>query len=378
MPTCPACGVEVAEGSASCPRCHLDVALFPAILEAAGTSTPGDAAYVRTIGELLKTVDLAEPAAVPPAPTQGLLSRPARFPALRPPEIAASAPAPKLAEEPLSPLRNLPALPAPPTRVEVRRRVDDYFQLGRRLGLDFTEFERRANAARLVDDVVSLEVLAREMFVHVSSALAEEYDAALARRNELAQLVPTHGADVEFEAIRRAIATGDLVGAQRRLAHVRDELGQVEEEWQVGRILVTECELMAETVRELGGDPAPALGPLEEGRRLILRGRRADGERLLARAAVAMWSVLEARLFEDLRRLRDRMVEIRSAGGDVAPALADLRAVATELGQRNFVGTIVAYRRLRGFLNRAAPPTEDPFAAPVAADLKAVPPAGHV
>ncbi len=377
MPTCPACGVEVGEGATACPRCRLDVALFPAIVEAAGPSAPGDPAYVRTIGELLKTVDLSGPASPESRPSQGLLSRPSRFPALGAPELPVVA-APKPAEETLSPLRNLPALPAPPTPVEVRRRVDDYFQLGRRLGLDFTDFESRANAARLTDDVVSLEVLSREMFVHLSSALAEEYENALARRNDLAQIVPTHGADVEFEAIRRAISTGDLVGAQRRLAHVRDELGQVEEEWQVGRILVTECELMAQTVRDLGGDPTPALGPLEEGRRLVQRGRRSDGERLLARAAVAMWSVLEPRLFEDLRRLRDRMVEMRSAGLDVTPAIADLRAVASELAERNFVGTILAYRRVRGFVDRASVPGEDALGAPAPVELKSGPPAGHV
>jgi len=377
MPTCPACGVEVGEGAAACPTCHLDVALFSAIREAAGPTVAGDPAYVRTIGELLQSVDLAAPAPAAAPPTQGLLSRPARFPALRPPELPAPAPPPASDDQRLSPLRNLPALPAPPTAADIRRRVDDYFQLGRRLGLDFTDFESRANSARLADDVRSLEVLSREMFVHLSSALAEEYESALARRNELAQLVPTRGADVEFESIRRAIATGDLVGAQRRLAHVRDELGRVEEEWQVGRILVTECELMAETVRELGGDPGPALGPLDEGRRLIQRGRRADGERLLARAAVAMWAVLEPRLFEELKRLRDRLVELRAAGLDVAPAVVALRGVAAELGQRNFVGTIVAFRRLRGFVERTGSPAEEGVALP-AAELKSVPPAGHV
>ena len=375
MPACPACGVEVGDGATACPTCHLDVALFPAIREAAGAAAPGDPAYVRTIGELLQTVDLSAPAAAQAPPVQGLLSRPSRFPALRLPELPPPEVAPTTAEERLSPLRNLPALPTAPTPTEIRRRVDEYFQVGRRLGLDFTDFESRANAARLVDDVASLEVLSREMFVHLSSALAEEYESSLARRNELAQLVPTRGADVEFEAIRRAIGTGDVAGAQRRLAHIRDELGRVEEEWQVGRILVTECELMAATVRELGGDPTPAIGPVDEGRRLIARGRRTDGERILARAAVAMWTVLEPRLFEDLHRLRDRLVEMRSAGLDVRPALEDLRGVAQELGQRNFVGTIVSYRRLRGFVERSAAPSEDGPALPAALELKALPPA---
>jgi hypothetical protein len=356
MGNCPACGTEVPDpGSVTqCPRCHLATSLFAAVREAAGDNAANDPAYLRTIGELLVSVDLAGPATPPAAPPQGLLSRPARFPAMPPVpplEAATAREAP-----PITPLRDLPALPAAGTTAEMRRRVEEYFQLGRRLGLDFTDFETRAGAALRVDDVASLEVLVREMFVHLASSVAEEYESVLARRNELAQLVPTQSADVELDAIRRAISVGDLSGAQRRLVHARDELGRLEEEWEVGRILVTECDLLARTLRELGGDPGPAMGPLEEGRRSLGRGRREEGERLLARAAVALWSLLEPRFFEDLRRLRDRLVEVRSGGADAAPAIVELRNVATELRQRNFVGTLTAYHRLKAYLDRAAPP----------------------
>ena len=175
------------------------------------------------------------------------------------------------------------------------------------LGADFTDFEIRSNAATLAGDESSLDVLAREMFVHLVSELAEEFEATIAQRNELTQLVPTPSADVELDAIRESIRLGDLPGALRRLTHVRDELLRVEEEWEVGRILVTECDLLVQTIRELGGDPAPAQGPLEEGRKFLSRGRRSDAEKLLARAAVALWTVLEPRFFEDLRRVRDRL-----------------------------------------------------------------------
>ncbi|HTT15090.1 MAG TPA: hypothetical protein VMG81_04855 [Thermoplasmata archaeon] len=360
---CPACGVAVPGEASECPGCHLSVGLFGAVREAAGAAPVTDPTYLRTIGELLATVDLSQPAAPAAEPARGLLSRPPRFPALR-----VGDPGPSVIPESdrLSPLRNLPALPAPPTVVELKRRVDEYFAVGRRLGLNFTDFEARANGARLVDDVPSLEVLSREMFVHLSSALAEEYESALARRNELAQLVPTGSADVELTTVRRAIATGDLPGAQRRLAHVRDELGRLEEEWQVGRILVTECDLLAATARDLGADPTPALGPVEEGRRLIARGRRADGEAILARAAVALWAILEPRFLEDLHRVRDRLADVRGAGLDVRPALEELRSVAAELRQRNFAGAIVAYRRLRAFADRYQIPGEESSGVPAA------------
>ncbi len=356
MVSCPACGGELpdADAAVQCPRCHLATHLFSAVREAAGSEGGADPTYLRTIGEILSSVDLSSTSDPAPSAAQGLLSRPARFLGARPGAVVP--PVPARDAPTIAPLGDLPALPAAASSAEVRRRIEEYFQLGRRLGLDFTDFESRWGAAQLADDTASLEVLAREMFVHLASALTEEYESALGRRNEIAQLVPTPSADVELDAIRRATLVGDLTGSQRRLVHVRDELTRLEEEWQVGRILVTECDLLAQTLRDLGGDPGPATGPLEEGRRFLGEGKRAEGERLLARAAVALWSLLEPRFFEELRRLRDRMIEFRSAGADVAPALVELRGVAAELRQRNFVGTVTAYQRLRSFLDRTAPP----------------------
>jgi phosphoglycolate phosphatase-like HAD superfamily hydrolase len=327
------------------------VTLFDAVREAAGSSSDRDPAYVRTIGELLATIDLAKPAAPSGSPSHGLMSRPIRSaPSLRAPPVARK---PTVKE--VAPLRELPALPAAATNAELRRRVQEYFEIGRRMGADFTDFEARSNAASLSGDGSSLEVVAREMFVHLLSSLAEEFEATLVQRNEVAQLIPTPSADVELDAVRESVRLGDLAGALRRLSHVRDELLRVEEEWQVGRILLTECDLLAQTIRELGGDPAPAQGPLEEGRKFLSKGRRSDAEQLLARAAVALWTVLEPRFFEDLRRIRDRMNDARNAGADIAPAVTDLREVATELRQRNFVGVLTAYRRLRAFADQLTP-----------------------
>lgn len=354
MANCPACGAEVEVGATACPSCHLSSSLFAAVRDAAGAGPGQDPAYLRTIGELIASVEAAEPPRAPPEPAHGLLSPPARSPAVFE-ALPPKSPQPRSVSV-IPPLESLPRLPSEASFAETRRRLDDYFQVGRRLGLDFTDFEARFGASTLSEDLPSLEVLSREMFVHLASALAEAFESALARRNELAQLVPTPSADVELGAVRHALEAGDVSGAQRRLEHIRDELQRVEQEWEVGRILVTECDLLAETLRELGGDPSPATGPLEEGRRCFAEGRRADAERLLARAAVALWTVLEPRFFEEVRRLRDRLVESKASGGDVGPATRELRAVATELRQRNFVGTVLAYRRLRGILDRTAPP----------------------
>jgi hypothetical protein len=354
---CPACGAAVPGEVDSCPKCHLSDQLFDAVREAAGPLSRSDPASLKTIGEILAAVDLTGPVEPSSPARDPLLARASSFPPLREARPAPSREA--RVSPPLEELQELPSLPPGPTQAELARKVEEYFHLGRRLGLDFTDFEKRNNAAELVEDRTSLETIAREMFVHIVSALAEEFEAIVSRRNELAAFVPTPSADVEIDAIRQAIARGDLPGAQRRLAHVRDELQRAEEEWEVGRILVTEAEMLATTVRELGGDPAPALGPLEEGRKMVRSGRRSEGERLLARGAVALWAVLEPRLVDDLHRLKERLSEIRSAGLDISPAVDELRTVMTELRQRNFVGTIVAYRRARAFVDQHRPPGEE-------------------
>jgi len=348
MVGCPACGVEVPPDGVECPSCHLATSLFEAVREAAGGSGASDPAYVRTVAELIRSVDLEGTPEPLPAP----LLRPSPVEkgptVLELPKLE-----PALAPEPLAPLAGLPPLPPPAHGEALRQRGREYLRLGRRLGLDLTALATRLGVAEETDDEKSLESAIREVYVHLASALAVEFEQELARRNEIGQLVPTPSADVELEGIRVALDGGDILGAERRLVHLRDELGRLEDHWATGRILIASCDLLAETDVELGGDPTPALGPVREGRRALSDGRREVGERLLARGALALWAVLESRFFDELKRLRDRLLELRGSGSDVGPALADLRAVSAELRRRNFVGTIVAYRSLRAF---AGPP----------------------
>jgi hypothetical protein len=308
---------------------------------------------MQTVGELMRSIDLLGPATEPTsAPRPGLLDPAAIH---RPREIKRE-PTPRQ-PEPLRPLDQLPALPSLGSAPEVRRRIDEFVQLARRIGVDLGTLPGRLSPALLANDEATLSALARDLFVRLAGALAEEYETELTRRNDLAHLAPTPSADVELDAIRSAIAVGDLAGAQRRLEHVREELGRIDEEWAAGRILATECDLLADTLRDLGGDPRPALGPLEEGRRNLLTGQRENAERLLARAAMALWALLEPRFFEDLKRLRERLVSVRGAGVDIGPAVVGLRGVATELKARNFAGAIGAYRQLKAFLDRVEPPS---------------------
>lgn len=348
MAVCPACGFANPDAGAACGRCGLSVELFVPVREAAGLPE-SDPQFSQAVQEILDAV--GDAGTLPAAPSPGVLAQPGRFPFLFPPTPRSDAPGPDAPR----PIEGLPVLPAAQGVAVARRQVEEYLQIARRQGLDTTDFAARARAATAGEDAASFEAIGRELFIHIAGAFTEEFEGLVARRNELARTAPTSGPDVEFESCRAALALGDLGGAQRRLRHLDETLGRLETEWAPTEILVVQAELLAETVRELGGDPAPALGPLEEGRRLARRGERTAAEPVLARAGLALWSVLEPMFLEDLGRLKGRILAERDAGRDVGPALAELRQIAPDLRRRSFVSVVGAYRRLRAIVDAGAP-----------------------
>jgi hypothetical protein len=341
---CPACGWVNADGGTECARCHLSTGLFASVLDAVGDAN-ADPHYVRVVSEMLAAVDDGSGgAASETGPGPARLAHPLRFPAIEAPRPEGTP------VEPISGLDSLPALPALPPGggFEVyRHQVDEYLQLARRQGIDLAEFADRAKQAIFVQDRESLEVLSRELFVFLASSLGEEFDAVCSRRNDLAAFVPTATPDAELDACRKSLLMGDLAGAQRRLNRVSEALGELEEHWETVQILLTEADLLAETIRELRGDPTPALGPLEEGRRLAQEGRREEAEPLLARATHALWSVLNPLFSRELQRTKEVLLRARSEGADVTGAVVIMRELASSLRHRNFALGVMTFRRLR-------------------------------
>ncbi len=347
---CPACGLETPDGATECARCHLATGLFEAVREAAGDQPDADPRFVQTIGEILQ--QLGDEPAEPADPRAGQIAYPHRFPSPvrgspRPETADASGPPPR-------PLGTLPALPPAGEVPLLLRQVNDLLQLGRRQGLDLTMYTDRAREALATQHRPMLDALARDLFVYVAAALTEEYETAIGRRNELAGLVPTASPDVELEASRASLALGDLAGAQRRLRHVEETLVDLEEQWATVQILVTECDLLAVTIRELGGDPTPALGPLAEGQRRARSGERAGAEPVLARATLALWTILNPLFQRELERLKQRLVGARADGTDVSVATGHLRQLAADLRHRNFAAAVATYRALRALVDGPA------------------------
>ncbi len=348
---CPVCAAENPDEATECQQCHLSAGLFDLVREAIEVP-PGDPAYLVKAGEVAAAVGADPPLASPPGPAD--LSHAARFLAMRSGAAAAratEAPAP-VAPAPVAKTPELPALP-PGKNVEIyRRRVDEYFRIARREGLNLTSFEERARVATAAGSREQFEQLDREMFVLLAGALSADSVALTQRRNELATVASTAAADVELSGCRQAISVGDLAGAERRLRHVETTLNDLELEWATVQILVAEAELLAETIRELGGDPGPALGPLAQGKKLARSGRREDAEHLLAKATGALWALLGPMFVADLDRLKDALVRARDRGADVTGSAAEMRSVVFALRQRNFATAVVAYRRVREFVER--------------------------
>lgn len=347
MIVCPACGLENPDGSADCARCHLSAGLFEVVREAAGEGSESDPRYVQAIGEILS--QLGDAASTPEPPTAAALSQAHRFPAAGP-----GGERPHAAATP-APLSGLPALPPAGDLPLLLRQVNDYLALARRQGLDLSAFTERTREAMAAQDLPTIEALSRDLFIFLAASLTDDFESAQARRNELAGLIPTATIDVELDGCRSALGLGDLAGAQRRLRHVGQALSDLEEQWATVQILVTESDLLARTIKELGGDARPALGPLAEGQRRARTGDRAGAEPVLARATLALWLLLNPLFQRELARLKDGLVARRGRGDDVAPAVEQLRHLASDLRHRNFASAVLTYRGLREFVDGPTP-----------------------
>ncbi|MCI4346434.1 MAG: hypothetical protein L3K07_06755 [Thermoplasmata archaeon] len=352
MTECPACGFEAEAGSPTCAGCGLSSNLFEPVRAALAEGTPGGSS-------LAEANAIVAAVGMPPMNSSaGSLSTPARFPA--PP------PVPPLAPHPPSPPAELPVLPALPQGDPVqsaRRQVEEYVTLARRLSLEIPGLEPRLHAAVASSDGQSFETLRAELFVRLAARLTEELERTFARRNELAALLETATPDAELDTAREALGRGDLTGTHHRLRHVEESLDMLEEEWETVRILSLEAELVAETVRELGGDPLPALGPLSEGRRRARSGDRTGAEPLLERSTLALWHLCAPLLTQRLSELRSEIGSHPPAESTGARLQTDALEMARALERRNYGGAVAAYRRFRdevahtGAVARPVPPS---------------------
>jgi hypothetical protein len=352
MVVCPVCGEDNPPDAANCRTCQLATSLFEPVRSAAGSSSD-DSNYARALAELLASVvpENGPSDAVSSASGSELtLTSQARFPAL------ASAGPPALAPARRPTLPTLPLLPAGSGLSLVRRQVEDLVQVGRREGLDLSEADRQMSAGPKEEDHTGLEELRRTLFVQVAAAVAEDLDIQTGRRNELAALVPTSTVDVELGSARTAFATGDLSGVVRRLRQASDGLSALEDRWATCQILTTEADLMVETMRELGQDPGPALGPLAEGRRLARGGDADRAERILAGANRALWGALVPHLNQSLQEIRIQLQERAGAETEIEPVIRELRQLAALIRRRNFGAAVAAFRRLRTAAAALPPP----------------------
>ncbi|HLY77094.1 MAG TPA: hypothetical protein VKT21_04345 [Thermoplasmata archaeon] len=306
--------------------------------EVAG-ATSEDSDYARAIAEILAAVGPEEEPV--DAASEAVRASPARFPALSSAEARAGVPGPA----PTVP--RLPVLPPGSGLSLVQRQVEELLQVGRREGLDLKEADERMISALRDENFAELEELRRFLFVQVAGSVAEDLEIQSGRRNELAGLVATATIDTELAGARTDVAAGDLSGAVRRLRLAAEGLSTLEEEWATCQILTAGADLMIETLRELGQDPGPALGPLSEGKRLARAGESDQAEHMLAGANRALWGLLVPQLNASLQGIRTQLLTRRAEDQDIEPVVRELRQLAALIRRRNFGAAVTAYRRLR-------------------------------
>jgi len=340
MVQCPVCGAENPPEATNCKSCQLATTLFEPVREAAGTTTD-DSDYARAIAEILAGVGPETEESTANTNYAASLTSQARFPALAEPK------APAVTTQRDLTVPNLPVLPPGSGLALVQRQVEELVQVGRREGLDLKDADEQMFRALKDENLPGLDEVRRTLFVRVAGSVIEDLEIQTGRRNELAPLVSTATVDTELSSARSAFATGDLSGAVRRLRQVSDGLSALEDRWATVQILTAEADLMIETLRELGQDPGPALGPLAEGRRLARAGDSDRAEHVLAGANRALWGLLVPQLNESLQVIRAQLQGRASAEQDIEPVVHELRQLAALIRRRNFGAAVTAYRRLR-------------------------------
>lgn len=341
MSICPVCGDENPPEAQNCRTCQLATSLFEPVRQAAGSNLD-ESDYARAIAEIL-TVAGPEPSS-PPSESPGTESRmtaQARFPAL------SAVSAPPVPSGRSTPLPALPLLPPGSGPALVQRQLEELIQVGRREGLDLSEVDRRLPAALQPENRAQLDELRRSLFIQVAAAVAEDLEIQTGRRNEIAPLVGTATIDAELGSARTSFSTGDLSGVVRRLRQASDGLSALEDRWATCQILTTEADLMTETLRELGEDPGPALGPVSEGRRLARAGEADRAERVLAGANHALWGMLVPALNRSLQEIRVQLHGRAASDLEIEPVIRELRQLAALIRRRNFGAAVATFRRLR-------------------------------
>ncbi|MCI4358052.1 MAG: hypothetical protein L3J95_01220 [Thermoplasmata archaeon] len=359
MPVCPACEADNLPGSAGCRRCGLSTELFEPIRAAVGLPK-GDPRYetqVRELIEALGDLALGEPDSV-----SGRMARATPARSVPPPPTGNERGA-EVATLALHTLPSRPRLPEPGGVAELRRLIDEYLGLARADDPEGYALTFRARELAGVTDEDTLDRFATELFVRVAADLTVSYGAQLARRTQWAQLLPTPTVDRALDRARSLLAQGELAQTHREILGATEALDHLDEEWGPAEVLLQAAEDLEGAIRELGGDPTAALGPITEGRRLLRELEREGSEALLSRGTVGLWTILNPILEKDLAHRIEEVRAQRLAGAHVDPVLTDLREFASQVKKRNFSAAVAFYRRGVDRLARLADPVDAPAPA---------------
>ena len=359
---CPVCGASVAEDSRSCPSCGAEFADEPVEqfeCPSCGSSVDAAATVCPSCGVTFATEhEVAVPAAAPVAPAPP-----------PPPAKTTSAP-PAIAEVRDSTFRNRlakatasrsgahpPAAPADRRALykELPRLVNEVKPMllsARKIGVDIEEPKRLINDAiaagkkREIDRAVSLvsqskTSLERSFTVQIAGRVESLIGEVEKARAGGAKVGPVQ--TLLEESLAR-LEAGDFVASSDRANAARDEFEKLAGGYHRAKEGLRGAEALAEDGRVFGLELRDAERYIRQGREALGHREYERASRLSEQAKGAIMKVLPDFLNEEMKRARNKLLDMKMRGGDLTRMIGILKQASIHLKREEY-GEAMRYVR---------------------------------
>ncbi len=346
---CPVCGAAVDEYARSCPSCGAEFA--EEVVEqfecpVCGAGVDATASACPSCG-----VTFSDEVGAEAPPVDARSTSPAGWPS--------APPAPAVVEtglrDRLSKARAARSRAAPPPATEDRRalyrelprlvnEVKPMLLNARKIGVDIEEPKRMINDAiaagkgREIDRAVALvsqskEALERSFTAQVSArveSLLEEVEKAKAGGSDVGPL------EALLDASIGKLADGDFVASSDKVNEAREEFERLAGGYHKAKESLRAAEALAEDGRVFALDVREAERHIRQGREALGRREYDRATQLADQARNAVMKVLPDFLNEEMKRARNKLLDLKVRGGDLTRPIGILKQASIHLKREEY------------------------------------------
>jgi len=357
---CPVCGTAVATDARTCPSCGAEFAeevteefecpACGAAVEASAEVCPSCGVTFATEEELeagpkSRTVAAGKPAARAPAPAEvresGLRQRLERAKAVRAATPPSASPADRRAL-----YKELPRLV---------HEVKPMLLTARTVGVDIEEPKRLINDAiaagkrREIDRAVALvsqsKVSLERSFAGQIAARVESLIGDLEKaKTGGSEVAPVEGLLEESVA---SLESGDFVSSSDRVNVAREEFEKIAGGYHRGKEALRGAEGLVEDCRVFNLDVREAEKYIRQGREALGRREYDSASQLADRATGAIMKVLPDFLNDEMKRARNKLLELKMRGGDLTRPIGILKQASIHLKREEYPDAMRFVRMFR-------------------------------